>query len=257
MPKLRYLAVAVIPAFTAVACASVPPQNFNDQVPVAKPFDDAAFESVCHLFSRRRGPLFFISKWNGSAVLYRGRYLLTAGHNVHKGRSSVESIEVVCGTTTATDGQYVEKIESWQAIDATGYDGKDFSRDFAVIRLNTPIAVTKPFELASSPVRIGEEIRFAGYPGGTLSGGKTLYRARGKVTAIADGVAAYDIRTFTANSGGPVWRVIGGTPELVAIHVRGYQETGTGGGRMVDADYLPEVKRMIDVLDARARARGR
>lgn len=236
-------AMAAPPRFSAAA------ENLNRQLPVSEPFLDPVFESICHLWIKRRAALFWTPKFTGSAVLYRGRYLLTAGHNVYQDKSRIREVQVRCGNANARSSTIDEAIAPWQAIDASGYDGSRFSSDFGVIRLNSPVEVTKPFVLASAPTRQGEEIRFAGYPGGRYDGWN-LYEAKGTVVALASGVAKYDIETFKSNSGGPVWRVVDGKPELVAIHVT------ASGGRMVDEEYTIEVNRLIQELDRRAAQRG-
>jgi V8-like Glu-specific endopeptidase len=104
-------------------------------------------------------------------------------------------------------------------------------------------------ELAGSPVRTGDPIRFAGYPGGKYTGWK-LFEARGSITDVVPSLAYYDIETFKSNSGGPVWRETDGKSELVAIHVK------PSGGRLVDDVYRKEVERLIGILDARAAQRG-
>jgi V8-like Glu-specific endopeptidase len=101
--------------------------------------------------------------------------------------------------------------------------------------------------LASEAAVPGEAIRFAGYPGGPHDG-RQLFAARGRITAIGDGLATYDIETFKSNSGGPVWRERDGRAELLAIHVK------PSGGRIVDADYQSEVARLITRLDDAAGA---
>lgn len=246
------VAAGVVSSFAVLSCASTPIVSgpLNPQIPVSEPFADAAFESVCHLNIRRREWLVRRTVYSGTAVLYRGRYLLTAGHNVYKDWSGISGVDVRCGAANARGAPVDETIQQWQAIDAAGYFGRGFARDFGVIRLNRPVAVTQAFELASTPARAGEAIRLAGYPAWPLSGGYDLFEAQGAITAVAGGVAYYDVETFRSNSGGPVWREAGGAPELVAIHVT------NSGGRAVDADYIAEVERLIGVLDGRAAERG-
>ena len=241
------LAAAVLVANTPLAAGA---QVLQQQVRATQPFSDPAYDSLCHLYIKRRVALFFTPKYTGSAVLYRGRYLLTAGHNVYQDNSSIRSVEVRCGVGDASTASLTETIEPWQALDASDYTGKSFVRDFGVIRLNHPVTVSQPFMLADSAVRPGAAVRFAGYPGGPHDGWK-LFAASGMVTAVADSVATYDIETFKSNSGGPVWQDAGGVPQLLAIHVTG------SGGRIVDVAYVQEVDRLIAELDRRAAERGR
>ena len=233
-------------------------QGLKSQTPVTEPFTEPLFASLCHLRIKRRWGGFYQTKWTGSAVLYRGRYLLTAGHNTYQDNSKIRSVQVRCGNADARSAPIDETIEPWQALDAPGYDGA-YELDFGVIRLNRPIAVAEPFELATEPVREGETIRFAGYPGGDR-GGWTLHEARGAtVITTRPGLAYYNIETFKSNSGGPVWREVGGKREVVAIHVKGelIQPHGMlGGGRVVDEDYHREIHKLIDELDRRAAERG-
>ena len=231
---------------TALRAENAP---LNQQQAVSEPFADPIFESVCHLKIRRRVALFFHSTYTGSAVLYRGRYLLTAGHNVYQDRSAIASIEVRCGSANARKAPIDEKVEAWQTIDASGYAGSPFSRDFGVIRLDNEIVVSRPIQLSSSLLEDNIDIQFAGYPGGPHDGW-SLFAATGKVTSQAFGVAKYDIETFKSNSGGPVWRNTIDGPELVAIHVT------NSGGRIVDGDFRQEVARLISELDRRFEQRG-
>lgn len=244
--KIRLGLAIFLGFFGAVTAAAEP---LNQQSPVSEPFANPAFESVCHLSIKRRVALLFSASYTGSAVLYRGRYLLTAGHNVYQDRSRIRAVTVRCGDANARRGAIDEVIAPWQAIDASDYQGGPFSRDFGVIRLNRPIAVSTPFSLATNPAQLGEALRFAGFPGGPHSGWE-MFEARGSLARLTDGLAHYDIETFKSNSGGPVWREVGGQAELLAIHVT------NSGGRVVDLDFASEVDRLIAELDRRAAEKG-
>ncbi len=220
----------------------------NQQQPVAEPFNDPVYEGVCHLYIRRRVGLVFTLKFTGSAVLYRGRYLLTAGHNVYQDHSRIRDVAVRCGNADARHAKVDEVIERWQALDASGYDGSPFTRDFGVIRLRNPITTAAPFTLATSPAHPGEAVRFAGFPGEKHDGWH-LFAATGRVTTAAPGLIHYDIETYKSNSGGPIWREVNGQRELLAIHVM------PSGGRAVDADFRAEVERLIAELDRSAETR--
>jgi V8-like Glu-specific endopeptidase len=252
---LRYSIVALAAFLIAMAGVASPlPDQLNRQISVSEPFADPAFESVCHLFIRRKAFL-FSPKYTGTAVLYRGRYLLTAGHNVYQDHSKIAGVDVRCGSADATAGKIDETIAEWQALDASDFPAGGESRDFGVIRLNRPITVSSPFELSAAPPQSGDRVRFAGYPGGIYTGWK-LFQAEGTVRDLSSGIAYYDIQTFKSNSGGPVWRTVGAKSQLVAIHVIGDEARKMGGGRIVDADYVREIDRLIRELDARAAARG-
>lgn len=225
--------------------------NLKPQVKVGAPVDDAALRSVCHLSIKRRVALLFGRAYTGSAVLYRGRYLLTAGHNVYQDNSRIRSVEVRCGASDARTEMFHEKIEPWQVLDASGYDGDPFFRDFGVIRLRQPITVDGgSFSLAMMPIKVGDSVRFAGYPGGPHSGWEMFQARDGLIAATNDGIAYYDVATFKSNSGGSVWRDVAGNAQLVAIHVT------ESGGRVVDDVYRAEVEKLIAELDRRAAERG-
>nr|WP_281127298.1 serine protease [Sphingomonas sp. AR_OL41] len=217
---------------------------------------DSAFDSVCHILIKRRILFVPAGAWTGTAVLYKGRYLLTAGHNVYQDRSSIASISVRCGAAEPAGLPVHEVVANWQMLDATGYTGKGFARDFGVIRLNRPLAVRQPFALSETAPALGAPLRFAGYPGEgetyhiPLHDGWHLHSAKGRANAIEPSILSYDIRTFKSNSGGPVWTEVNGVPNLVAIHVQ------PSAGRLVDVDYVAEVGRLMDKLDKRAAARG-
>jgi len=241
--------MAFVPVLLAAGYA-VPGLAAGELVEQQRVTDDPAgtiFENLCHLTIERK-LLFFKRRYTGSAILYRGRYLLTAGHNVYQDNSRVRKIEVRCGVLDARNRPTPDAVVTGDdMLDASGYKGKPFARDFGVIRLPHPIATSQPMTLATSPAVPGEAIRFAGYPGGPHDG-QQLFAARGRITDIGGGIASYDILTFKSNSGGPVWRERDGQAELLAIHVK------PSGGRIVDADYRSEAERLIAQLDARAAA---
>lgn len=184
--------------------AGAPMQELVVQVPVAAPRIDPELDNVCHLWIRRKAALVLRPKFTGSAVLYRGRYLLTAGHNVYQDRSSVRGIEVRCAVADARAAPAQEAVEAWQAMDATGYNGIGFERDFGVIRLRRTIETRSPIVLAEVPPADGQPIRFAGYPGGPHDGWH-MFSVAGRITTTVGTVLSYDIetsnRTAAARSG--------------------------------------------------------
>lgn len=220
------------------------------QIPV-----DSPLHSLCHLNIHRR-ILFGTKDWRGtaSAVLFRDRYLLTAGHNVYQDKSSIKSVEVRVGATDAKAAPVHETIEAWQALDAKKYQPRGwrrrmpFDHDYGVIRLNTPVNVPTQFGLAQS-VQSGDPVHFAGYPGGPHNGW-TLHSAEAVLDAPRRFLVGYDLKTYKSNSGGPVWSMADGSPRVVAVHVT------NSAGRIVDAEFIEEVERLIGVLDQRAANRG-
>jgi V8-like Glu-specific endopeptidase len=240
----------------ASGCTTVPEPLARgaDQQPVTTPIAGTAYENVCHLLITR----FPGGTFDGSAVLYRGRYLLTAGHNTYQDRSRIRRIEVRCGVADAREpGASVQTVEAWQTLDADGFDWFGFpdEHDFGVIRLNEPIATTRQVELADCPPPKATPVRLAGYPGRPIGDAKTLKQAVAPITGYGDGTVSYAIETAKGNSGGPVWREPGpgadGNVELVAIHVQ------PGRGRVVDRHFIAQVEDLIDRLDKRAAERGR
>lgn len=240
-------------------------QKAQPKIPSGSPL-----ESVCHLKTRRTFHLlgFGWSRNTGSGVLYKDRYIITAGHNIFQDFTNLKSISVQCGTTDAeaTVDMVAYSRGEWEARDAKDYfpfGGKDFHRDFGVIRLKEPISVAKPFKLATNQGRAEEEVQFAGYPvekdkKNNVLNGRNGYRLFYATATLKDDPALrrykatrdliyYDLKTFGSNSGGPVWRMGSeGMPELVAVHVT------NSGGRIVDEPFRNEIHRLIDVLDKRA-----
>jgi V8-like Glu-specific endopeptidase len=211
------------------------------------------FSNVCHLHSRRstwRG-----QTWNnGSAILYRGRYLITAAHNVYSIPSSkVMSVIAACGQSEAPEAAHFT-IDLSQVRVAAGYrwvPRKRFSRDFAVIRLSAPLpgetAVELfPGDLSPDPL----PIELAGFPGREDErdgmNGWRMFKGKGIATPErGKPFLNYDFDSEKGNSGGPVWTMAGTVPVLVGIHVRG------SGARIVDQFFRDEVNRMIGELERR------
>jgi V8-like Glu-specific endopeptidase len=207
--------------------------------------------NVCHLFTYRDKPL-VDSENNGSAVLYRGRYLITAAHNVHSTRlSPLTSLKVACGKSAPTEAEHVE-VDVSQIRVARGYRWfpKRFSRDFAVIRLAQPIATAIPMELFGGSLAEGSvPIELAGFPGtddkSDEMDGWTLFKASGTASSEGDrSFLYYRAGAEKGNSGGPVWTMVDGRPLVVGIHIR------SSGARLVNRFFRDEVDRMISELDS-------
>lgn len=240
-------ATAPEPPYASMMAATVA-VNPVPQRPVTDDPSQSALANVCHLTIRRVAGLVFRTSFTGSAVLYRGQYLLTAGHNILSRRSRVREIEVRCGVRNAwaSAGLPQQIIRRDAAIAASGFGGSGpFERDFAVIRLDRPITTPVPVELAADNPAEGQLI-LSGYPGG-VHDGHTLFSTPSPANRMEGEFLRYDIATYRSNSGGPVWRMRDGRAELVAIHVR-----SGGGGRVVNQAFRDEVARMIAVLDSRA-----
>lgn len=242
----------------ASACALVSVSEAQtalvEQVPVSDAAIDPALDSLCHLHIKRKFLFFSVGEFTGTGVLYKGRYILTAGHNVYEDRSKIASIKIRCGAAKPMAVPVTEAIGGQQGLDASAYPRGGFPRDFGVIRLSQTINVRAPFVLAESVPKAGTGVRFAGFPGegdpanAPLRDGWHLHQARGVATSDMDSILSYNIRTFKSNSGGPIWTESGGQPSLVAIHVK------PSSGRIVDAEFIAEVNRLIRELDLRAGA---
>jgi len=163
---------------------------------------DPVLDSICHLHIKRKFLLFSAGEYTGTGVLCKGRYILTAGHNVYQDRSSIASISIRCGTAEPMTVAATEIIDGRQGRDASNYPHGGFARDFGVIRLARPIAARASFSLAASAPAIGTTLYFAGYPDegdpvhAPLRDGWHLHRA--KDVAMANDEAT---RTISARSG--------------------------------------------------------
>jgi len=234
--------------------------NLAAQCPENAINEGSYLNNICHLtifrkFIRNLSPKY------GSAVLYRNRYLITAGHNVYQQRSRVRKIEIRCGVSRADvnsepdfvvdDDRYFEASPNYHPIPVL--KGKDFQDDFGVIKLPAAKSDALPLELAQTSTNPGDAVAIAGYPGETLYDARQLYSATGKIMGTANHAAlsSYDIKTYTGNSGGPVFRIDGsGAPlAIAAIHVQGL--ASGGGGRRVSDDYAGDVTSLIKTIDGR------
>jgi V8-like Glu-specific endopeptidase len=247
------VAVLLLSASMLTACAAprqlTPAASMGEQRPVAADVV-GDYANVCHIQTTRRG----IGKdgGSGSAVLYRGRYLITAAHNVYSTfYNRVTRIEVHCGLRSVVSVPVHFPLTNGQWMTARGYSWRPYARDIGVIRLPDIVPTSHPVELVRDAPADGTIVEIAGYPGDGIDNGDTLYAGSGATVASSDpGLIQYAINTTTGNSGGPVWVRSGQTLELVGIHVVGYRNGG--GARRVDPWFRREVEHMIAELDRRA-----
>ena len=238
------------------------PQCVIEAVP-----DGSYLNNVCHLKIQRKF-LWSTSTNYGSAFVYKGRYLLTAGHNVYQQKSRIQKIEVRCGKSKideTSEPDFLVVGDDWFEASRFYHPvpllNKDFGDDFGVIKLPTDVSGALSIGFAAAPLAKGGNLAIAGFPSGTLSNSLSLYGARGKVETSADrsGIMTYNIQTYTGNSGGPIF-TLGADNQpnsLAAIHVT------ASGGRAVrsvrpdsdlpenERDFITEIERLIQQVDDR------
>lgn len=186
----------------------------------------------------------------GSAVLYKQRYLLTAAHNIYDPfYNGIDRVEVRCGQEDVRDMPAQQTVDSEHLATSRNYNwkpfnGDEFQRDFGVIKLENPITGKMPYQLAEAFPAIGTPILLAGYPGGENSATE-LFIGKGATRPGYGKILKYNLRTFTGNSGGPVWNISGEIPELAAIHV------SQSAGRGIDTQFAEEIDYLIGILDSR------
>jgi hypothetical protein len=217
------------------------------------------FENVCHLrVTRNRAAQFYRESkpFNSSALLYRGRYLVTAAHNVHSNLfSRLNTLVVVCGAADSDAGRPGAELHRDAVKVLPGYSflartpGR-FARDLAVVRLATPICVSEPARLGLFEFRDGSPMRIAGFPGEEGDGGRMdgtrLYSGEGRLRPSDRAyLLRHDVETEKGNSGGPVWVMRDGQAVVVGIHV-----AEGGSGRLFDPAVLNEVEGMINAFEA-------
>ena len=178
-----------------------------------------------------------------SGVLVAPEWLLTAASCFADNPAA--SLAVPAGKpktpTTATIGR----------SDLSGSDGavRDIvqlvprtDRDVVLARLNRPVTNVAPIAVATTAPAAGEELKFAGY-GRTKTEWAPLTLHTGALTvdsaaATSATVTGKDAAACMGDTGGPVVRTAGGTPQLVALNSQSYQggcfgvdasETRTGG----------------------------
>lgn len=241
MSKLLSLGVAAA-LFAPLAHAQ------SDQIEVRAPVS-GDLQSVCHVRTLRDRTFGGDGYSNGSAVLYRGRYLITAAHNVYSPwYNRLAALEVMCGAPDASITQPV-RVHPARTRVASGYFWRRFDHDFAVIELPAALQVDAPFTLDGLD-RGFSAVKLGGFPGSPdetdRMDGQHMFLGAGTMTSRGS-LIDYDVATFEGNSGGPVWVTAQGGPALAGIHVSG----GTGGtARAADTRFRREVDRMIGDLEA-------
>lgn len=181
---------------------------------------------VCAL--RMRSPTGAVA--TGTGWLAGPRTIITAGHHVfHRGFHGgwAESIEVCAGRNRSDLPFSCFKATRFAAIDRwVEHADPDF--DIGCIQLDRPlgelvgwfgVASLTPSELETTLVNI------AGYPADRGDGTEQYFHAN-RVLHVGDRRIFYDVDTFGAQSGAPVWihRTPSAPPVVVAI-----QAYGTGG----------------------------
>jgi len=247
--------IAVATASSAGALAQTPEAHQVNRH-VANP--TGILSNVCHLGTVRRN---IKSVWigrptfNGSGVLYRQRYVLTAAHNVHGNLfSSLRRLRVTCGIgQVVQDGTRIDHLYS-RVRTLRGYSflqtlpGR-FRNDIAVVQLPRPICTAGAVSLVPYERSLRGSVSVAGFPGeGGDNGGMNrtrLYRHDGTLLAPAqDYLVSYNAGTERGVSGGPVWIEGPRGPEVIGIHV------GPEAGRSFDADTLRQIHDIVNTMEA-------
>jgi V8-like Glu-specific endopeptidase len=255
-------AAGAVPAETSPAAALTEPSPRCDPNPgrltaqctVADMPPGSHFNNVCHLTIHRKF-LMFSSQSSGSAVVYQGKYLITAAHNIYQQRSRVTKIIVRCGVTNiAGRAQFFEEVTSDKFFEAAeGYSpvplgSKDFGDDYGVIKLEKPVAGAINLPLIDGGAA-AISVELAGYPGRDIAYADRLYSARTTANFGGDASAflEYAINTAKGNSGGPVFALgAGGQVRAIAgIHVT------NSTARAINKSSRDEIARLIKLIDAR------
>lgn len=241
--KTRLLAAALAMVLVGPAVG----QDLNPQREVMET-PTGALESVCHLTTQRqRLGVLPRTPFNSTAVVYRGRYLITAAHNVYSPwNSRLRELHVACGGREPSAAEHFSVDPSRIRV-AQGYDWRRFHRDFAVIALPQPVRVDEAFELAP-PDGAVRPVLVAGYPGSAPENermnGRRLFTGESEGVVDPTGpFIRYGVKTYTGNSGGPVWYAGPEGPVLAGIHV------SQSKARIADAEFIAEVERMIRSLE--------
>lgn len=207
-----------------------------------------SLESVCHLRATRPRVLWLGGQANSSGVIYQGRFLITAAHNVYSpSYNRLTSLKVSCGVADAAQGQHID-IDLSRIRVAPGYFWRRFGRDFAVVELPQSFTVQRPFSLDSEATDFSN-LNIAGFPGTNDAtdrmNGERMFTGTGTGSAVGR-LLSYQILTFAGNSGGPVWNETPTGPALVGVHVLGPE----GQARRVDQGFLHDLDAMIADLVA-------
>lgn len=232
-------------AFILLASCGTTP--LATEIPATEPLSPA-LQSVCHLATVRQKLGSIKTYFNGSAVVYKEQYLITAAHNVYSPfYNPLVRLRVTCGKVAvgANDGIEID-LKAIRVAAGYSWTPKRYSRDFAVIRLPKPIAVDQPFSLAGVEGPF-PSVTIAGFPGQKNDAdgmnGKTMFSGSGAANRVKGRpFTVYDIETFTGNSGGPVWFETPTGPALVGIHISG------GRARSIEKGSIAEIERMISEL---------
>lgn len=218
-----------------------------------------AMANVCHLKVERKKFASGAQANSTGALIADGRYVLTAAHNVYSPfYNRAKRIELRCGVADA-DAVEPQRVATYrQAIVAPGYFWRKFHRDFALIRLDTPLPQAVPSRIAPFSAGDPAPVRIAGFPGdddaATPYNGRRLYSGEGQ--GRLDGtMLRYPIDTFPGNSGGPVWQDSAGEMRIRGVHVEG---TGSSGAaRAVDPSFIRDIEAMMRKLEERAARQSR
>lgn len=211
-----------------------------------------ALQNVCHLSTARRKWLFFRSDYNSSGVIYRGRYVITAAHNVYSpAYAPLTGLRVACGLPAPKSSEHIEVPLSAVRV-ASGYSWtpRRWDRDFAVVRLPSAFSSENALKLSPLPNQNSELLHLAGFPASNdeadrLNGERMFYgTGQGRVEGA---FLRYNIETHTGSSGGPVWANLGETPVLAGIHIGG--DKVSNRARLADPQFVVEVERMIVDLE--------
>ncbi len=215
MRKLVYSSlVSVLVSLLLASCASVP---ISVEGP-AEMFPDKVPSNICYLRTVRSVRLIGIrTGFNSTGTLIEGQYLVTAAHNLYDSwRTKLVSVQVSC---KASDGSVVTSVVDKSGIEKArkvGRYNRDFSTDYAFLKLNESLPVEESIRLNKS-ANISEipAIKVAGYPGRVLKYGE------GNVVRHIpdDSTFYYEVDTAKGMSGGPVWATYQGVDSLVGIHV--------------------------------------
>ncbi|GAA6170250.1 trypsin-like serine peptidase [Sessilibacter corallicola] len=214
----------VIVAFSLlVSCASVP-VNIGESSDI---FPDKVPSNICYLRTVRSIPIIGLRfGFNSTGTLIERQYLVTAAHNLYDSWfTKLISVQVSCKDSS---GNTVTSIVGKNGINKTrkvGHYNRDYSTDYAFLKLNNPISVSESITLNRS-VNINEipTIKVAGYPDGKLK-----YGTGNVFQPIPnDSTFYYEIDTVKGMSGGPVWAAYKNVDSLVGVHV------SEGRARLVD-----------------------